>query len=104
MDEHKKSEPSLIERLNNSFGPLVGAMILDLVDLATIGPLGIGGLVIGMAVGWWVLSVYDISINTRRMLSLLAGIYCLIPFTEFIPVATLISAIARYKQGGKKKG
>ncbi|MEQ9404550.1 MAG: hypothetical protein RIM99_13235 [Cyclobacteriaceae bacterium] len=98
-----KSEPSVLERLNRTFGPLAGAMILDLVDLASIGPLGIGGFFIGIAIGWWILSIYDISRNTRIMLALLAGIYCLVPFTEFIPVATLISAIARYKQRDGKE-
>ncbi|MEP1094232.1 MAG: hypothetical protein ABJG78_03945 [Cyclobacteriaceae bacterium] len=99
----KKSKPSILERLNQSFGPLIGAIILDLVDLATFGPLGIGGFVLGVLIGWWILSVYDISVRTRTILAVLAGVYCLAPFTEFIPVATLISAIARYKQSSKKK-
>lgn len=95
MDEENPQKP-LIERINTAFGPLAGALILDFVDLATIGPLGIGGFFVGGAVGWWILSVYDISKNTRLILAFLAGIYCLVPFTEFIPVATLISAIARF--------
>ena len=33
MDEDKEPEIPLIERLNKVFGPLVGALILDLVDL-----------------------------------------------------------------------
>ncbi|MEP5613572.1 MAG: hypothetical protein ABJP45_15075 [Cyclobacteriaceae bacterium] len=101
MDE--KSESSILDRLNRAFGPLIGAMILDLVDLATFGPLGIGGFIIGTAVGWWILSVYDIPQRTRMILAVLAGIYCLAPFTEFIPVATLVTAIARFKQSSKRK-
>lgn len=95
MNEEKQEKP-LIKRLNNAFGPLAGALLLDFVDLATIGPLGIGGFFIGTAVGWWILSVYNISKNTRVLLALFAGIYCLVPFTEFIPIATLISALARF--------
>lgn len=99
MNEEKQDKP-LIDRLHTAFGPLAGALILDLVDLATIGPLGIGGFFIGGAVGWWILSVYDISRNTRLILALLAGIYCMVPITEFIPVATLISALARFLKKG----
>lgn len=95
------SDPSLIERLNQTFGPLIGAIILDLVDLASFGPLGIGGFFIGMLVGWWILSVYDISQRTRGILAVLSGVYCLVPFTEFIPAATLITAIARFNKRPK---
>ena len=99
--DRSKNKAALIERLQRSFGFLIGAMILDIVDLASFGPLGIGGFFIGIFVGWWMLSVYDLSIKTKIWLSLLAGIYCLVPFTELIPVATLITAFARFKD--KKK-
>ena len=102
-DSKENSEP-LINRLQRSFGPLIGAIILDLVDLASFGPLGIGGFFIGGLVGWWMLSTHEISTSTRMWLSLLAGVYCLVPFTELIPVATLIAALARYKQSKKEEG
>jgi len=101
-ESNENTEP-LIHRLQRAFGPLIGAIILDLVDLASFGPLGIGGFLIGIGVGWWMLSMYTISTATRMWLSLLAGVYCLIPFTELIPVATIITAIARFKQKGKGK-
>lgn len=100
-DPTKNKEP-LIMRLQRVFGSLIGAIILDLVDLASFGPLGIGGFFIGLLVGWWMLSVYKLSTNTRIWLSLLAGVYCLVPFTELIPVATLITAFARLKEKPKK--
>jgi len=99
--EPTQNQEPLINRLQRSFGPLIGAIILDLVDLASFGPLGIGGFLVGILVGWWMLSVYEISQRTRMWLSSLAGVYCLIPFTELIPVATLITALARFKQKGK---
>jgi len=96
----KASSPdpsSLIERLHRAFGPLIGGIILDLVDLSTIGPYGLGGFFIGGLVGWWICSIYSISTQTRFIIALLAGIYCLLPLTEFIPVATLISAFIRFR-------
>jgi len=88
---------SLLDRLHRAFGPLVGGMILDLVDLSTFGPFGIGGFFIGSLVGWWICSIYNLSTSTRLALALLAGIYCLLPLTEFIPVATLLSAFIRFR-------
>ena len=88
---------SLIERLHRAFGPLVGGMLLDLVDLTTFGPYGLGGFFIGALVGWWICSIYNMTTSTRLCLALLAGIYCLLPLTEFIPVATLISAFIRFR-------
>lgn len=96
-EEQISQKASLIERLHRAFGPLVGGMILDLVDLSTFGPYGIGGFFIGALVGWWICSIYRISTSKRLMLALIAGVYCLLPLTEFIPVATLLSAYVRYR-------
>lgn len=97
------SRPPLIERLHRAFGPLVGGMILDLVDLSSFGPLGIGGFFVGGLTGWWICSIYNVATSTRLTLALLAGIYCLFPLTEFIPVATLISAFIRFRGTGDSK-
>ncbi len=97
IPEKQPQRTSLMERLQRAFGPLVGGMILDLVDLSTFGPYGIGGFFVGSLVGWWICSIYELAISTRLTLSLLAGVYCLLPLTEFIPVATLISAFVRFR-------
>jgi hypothetical protein len=54
-----------------------------------------------MAAGWWILSIYELTPTSKMILSVLAGFYCLAPLTEFIPAATLITAIARYFQKSK---
>lgn len=97
MDDKPQKKEPLIERLHRAFGPLIGGIILDLVDLSTFGPYGIGGFFIGALVGWWICSVYDLKPSTRFTIALLAGAYCLFPFTELIPAATLISALIRYR-------
>ena len=92
-----QKEP-IIYRLYRAFGPLAGGLILDMVDLATFGPLGIAGFFIGGLIGWWISSIYGFSRKVRLAWALLAGFYCLVPFTEFVPVATIISACARVRE------
>ncbi len=100
--KNKADNSPLIDRIHKAFGPLAGAIILDLVDLASFGPLGIGGLFVGGFVCWWILSTYNISKNMRILISILGGVYCMLPLTEIIPLATIISAIARFKEKPKK--
>ena len=95
--EEPEKEP-LIRRINRALGPLAGGLILDLVDLSTWGPLGIFGFFIGLLVGWWIGSIYGFSNKIKLVWALLAGFYCLVPLTEFIPVATIISACARLRE------
>ena len=94
--EKRQTPEPLIHRLHKAIGPLAGGLILDFVDLATFGPLGIGGFFIGALVGWWICSIYTFPKPVRVILAILSGVYCLLPFTELLPVATLISAIGRF--------
>jgi hypothetical protein len=89
--------PSFSRRLQRALGPVLGGMILDLADLAT--PLGVGmkaGFLVGPIVGFWVASIYGFALPWRITLAALAGIYCAIPGTELIPVATLLGAAVRF--------
>ena len=89
---------TLLQRLYRALGPLAGGMILDFADLATFGPLGLAlGLPVGIAVGWWICSIYELSWQVRFLVAVIAGIYCMVPFTGALPLATLISAIARFQ-------
>ena len=87
---------SLLWRLHRALGPIAGGLVLDFVDLTTFGPLGAIGLFIGVGVGWWISSIYNFSPRVRVILALLAGTYCLLPMTELLPVATIISGVARF--------
>jgi hypothetical protein len=65
----------------------------------TFGPIGLlGGFVLGAAVGWWVSSIYEFSTRGRAVFASLAALYTAIPFTELIPVATIIAALARFRE------
>ncbi|KAA3614427.1 MAG: hypothetical protein DWQ01_01630 [Planctomycetota bacterium] len=91
--------PGMFRRLHLAFGPVFGGLILDLADFATFGPLGLYlGAIVGAAVGFWISSLYGFRLWMRILWVLLAAAYCTAPFTEFLPLATLISAVARFLQ------
>lgn len=88
---------TVLERLHYALGPMAGGMIIDLADLLTPGPVGLfGGILIGMPVGWYVASMYGFETPSRLLIATLTGIYCTIPGTELIPLATLVSACGRF--------
>lgn len=89
---------ALLVRLHRALGPLAGGIVLDFVDLATFGPIGLlGGFVMGGLIGWWISSIYDFSLRGRSVFAVLAAAYTAIPFTEILPLATMISAWARFR-------
>jgi NhaP-type Na+/H+ or K+/H+ antiporter len=101
-DDHSGELPpdSLILRLHRALGPLAGGMILDGLDFFTRGPVGVMvGLFIGMPIGWWISSIYGFTIPSRLLCATLAGVYCMTPGTELIPLATIIAAVARFYAG-----
>ncbi len=90
--------PSKVARLNHAFGPVVAGLILDLADLATFGPVGlVAGLPVGGLAGYWMGQALGLRPRARWWCALLGGIYCTIPFTEFLPLGTLVGAYARYR-------
>ena len=87
-------------RLYRAVGPIAGGMLLDFADLATFGPIGVfAGFFVGVAVTLWICSIYRFSFQTKVLLSVLAGLYCMIPMTELLPLATLIMASCRFFEG-----
>lgn len=95
--EARQPAGSLATRLSRALGPVLGALVLDFADLATFGPIGlVFGGPIGAGIGWWLGGMYHIGTSARVVLSALAAAYCMTPFTGVIPVATLLSALARF--------
>jgi hypothetical protein len=102
-DRPVSTQPTVIERLNNALAPLVGGLVLDLADFVTFGPIGLYiGLFVGAAIGWWIGTVYRFSNAAKLLWALLAGLYCLVPTTELFPIATVISAVARFYENPRK--
>ncbi len=90
-------------RFEDAFGPILAGMIIDTVDVITFGRFGLlAGMVIGGTAAFWIDSIYRLPVWQRFLWALAAGIYCTIPRTEFIPVATLMGAFARFIHGGNR--
>ncbi len=91
------ASPSVPQRLHYAIGPVVAGLILDTLDLATFGHLGIyGGFVIGATVGFWLTGMYRFGKTARLIWAVVAGIYCTVPFTEMLPLATILAATHRF--------
>ena len=88
---------SFFVRLYRALGPVLGALVLDFADFATLGPLGLYvGAPIGAGIGWWLSGMFRVGRATRILLAILAGAYCMAPFTNLLPIATVLSALGRF--------
>lgn len=95
----------LLQRAAFALGPLGTGLLLDLLDLATFGPIG---LVLGAAIGGyagWVLGKYEgIQRELRLAFAICTAAYMMIPFTEPVPAATILLLLARFFLGPDRKG
>jgi hypothetical protein len=82
-----------------TLGPVAAGMLLDLVDFATYGPIGLwAGLLVGGAAGYLLAASMGVAAERRWGYALAAGVYCMLPFTAFLPVATLLGALIRLRE------
>ncbi len=94
---------TVARRMNRAFGPIAAGMVIDLVDLATFGPIGLVlGLPLGGLAGYWMGRALGLDIRTALWCAVAAAVYCTIPGTEMIPLATLLGAFVRFKDSGKR--
>lgn len=105
MKPASPADSSQLRRLNRAFGPVVAGLIIDFVDLATFGPIGLYlGLPIGAFAGYWMGRALGLAPKPSLLCALAAGIYCMVPGTEMLPLATLVGACARYVESAPKPG
>lgn len=100
-DESAKGTPGSGEpsRIKRFFGALIAGGVLDAVDLATFGPIGLSvGLVAGAVVGWWLGPSLGLPARRRWLGAVLSGLYCMTPLTAFLPLASLSAALASLTQ------
>ena len=94
---------SQVKRLNRAFGPVISGVIIDCLDLATFGPIGLYiGLPVGGIAGYWMGRTLGLSRKASLWCALAAGIYYTIPMTGFLPLATIAGAYARYLDSANK--
>lgn len=95
----------LFARLRRALGPILPGMILDSLDLVTFGPVGLlVGIIIGSLAGYWLSTEYRLSPAKRLLGALAAGFYCMLPFTSFLPIGTLIGAYFRFHAHPEEHG
>ena len=77
-----------------SWAPLVAAVAIDLADLATAGPIGLlAGLFVGGVLTTIVAKAAGAESRRALGLGVLGGIYCAMPFTEAVPLATILTLV-----------
>jgi len=82
-------------------GPVVAGMLLDLVDFATFGPVGLyGGFVVGAGLGWWLAGLYGLTRRGRLLAAVAAAVYSATPATEWLPLGTLAGALLKWRRSG----
>jgi hypothetical protein len=81
---------------NAMWAPVFAAMLLDLADLFSLGPQGLLiGLFVGSALGWRIASTSGFSRKGRLICAALAAVYCMLPMTELLPLATMLTTASR---------
>lgn len=75
-------------------GPILGGILIDLIDFGTHLPLI--GLVLGGVAGYWASRLYPTTPTQRVILTVAAAVYCAIPRTHFMPVATIAGVITYF--------
>ena len=84
--------------------PIFAALAIDLLDLATFGPLGLYvGMILGAAVGFWLTPLLGFPPHRRWLSALATGVYCTLPLTGLLPLATLASLVSRSLVGGNPR-
>jgi hypothetical protein len=98
-------ESPLLDRLHFAFGPLAASVLLDIADFAMVGPLGLFfGFLIGAPLGWLVAHGHRFPTGGKVLCAVLAGLYCAAPFTELVPLATILTALVRFHRSGQVPG
>jgi len=80
-------------------GPVLAGLLLDLLDLATYGPIGLwAGLLVGGLGGYLLAVSMGVPSQRRLFYAGLAGLYCMLPFTAFLPLGTLLGTLVRLRE------
>ena len=99
-ENHEKiKELSASERFLRAFGPLGGGLLLDFADLSTFGVIGFYvGPLIGGLLGWWLATVYRFGMMGQCALTIVAAVYCTLPGTSMLPIATVVFALIKFAE------
>ncbi|PRP89961.1 hypothetical protein ENSA5_69020 [Enhygromyxa salina] len=78
----------------HGWAPILAAVTIDLADFATAGPLGlVAGLAVGGALTTFVALISGVRPARALLLGLFGALYCALPLTEPIPMATMLTLL-----------
>ncbi|NVB42120.1 hypothetical protein G6O69_30130 [Pseudenhygromyxa sp. WMMC2535] len=81
------------------WAPIIAALAIDLADLATAGPLGLAmGIFVGGTLTTVVAAAGGARLGRALLLGVLGAIYCALPLTEALPMATLLTMVHAFAQ------
>lgn len=79
--------------------PVVAGALLDLLDLATWGPVGLWvGLAAGGLAGWMLAPLLGWQGRSRWLGALGAGLYCMLPVTSILPLGTVVGLLSSLRE------
>ncbi len=89
-----------VQRFLFAASPLAAGVMLDVLDAATFGPVGIVcGAIVGGWAGWQLAKHEGLPANLQFAAAICAAAYMTIPFTELIPAATMLVFLVRFFGG-----
>lgn len=84
------------------FLPILAGLLIDVLDLVS---LGWPGLLLGFIGGYWIASILGRPPHARLLIGVVAGLYCALPGTNFVPAGTMfgiLSAITSDTGGARR--
>jgi len=94
-DEGAPPAPSPGRRVWRAVRPVLAGAFIDAVDFATLPSPA--GFLIGFLAGAWLASQMRVTRSTGFLVALATAVYCVLPFTRLLPVATLLGVLGRIK-------
>ena len=83
------TEPAETASRDKRLSPILAGVLLDLLDFATYGPIGLwAGVVVGGLAGYLLARAMGFERRWPAAV-LVAGAYCMLPFTAFVPLVRL---------------
>jgi ammonia channel protein AmtB len=89
-----RTSSALVNTRASGWAPVLAAMAIDLADFAMMGPLGlVAGLFVGFALTFVLTSATGAPTKRALLLGLLGGVYCMLPITDLVPLATMLTLL-----------
>ena len=88
-----------VNRVNHAIGPVAAGMVIDTLDVMTLGPVGLLlGIPVGALAGYWLGKSLGLEKQASLLCAAAAAVYCTVPFTELLPLGTIVGALGRFQE------